>query len=175
MGPRSTSCGPAISTWSPPVPTTGARPVQVDGTSTDPAIRGLARLDLLEDAAILKVRVSNTTPAEGDFEIQLAIDGDAFGATSVTVRLGEWVRVVLSTDGSGVGKAPSHVEMLWPVGASGIALNDEWEIPIRVESPWVTSLPPVRGLSEVETDLYLDGVRVVAPGLLAQPRRHPHR
>ena len=138
-------------------------PVQVDGTSTDPAIRGLARLDLLEDAGILKVRVSNTTPAEGDFEIQLAIDGDAFGATSVTVRLGEWVRVVLSTDGSGVGKAPSHVEMLWPVGASGIALNDEWEIPIRVESPWVTSLPPVRGLSEVETDLYLDGVRVVAP------------
>ena len=138
-------------------------PVQTSGSSTAPAIRGLARLDLLEGAGVLKVLASNTTPAEGDFEIKLAIDGDAFGATANTVRLGEWVRVALSTDGSGVGDAPSHVEVLWPADTADIVLNDEWEIPFRVESPWVTSLPPVRALSEVETDIYLDGVRVTTP------------
>jgi hypothetical protein len=133
------------------------------GASTAPVVRGLARLDLLENAGVLKVKVTSTTPTEGDLEIALAVDAEAFGGTVVPVRLGDWTRVVLSTDGSGVGDPPSHVEILWPADTADLAVDDEWSIPFRVATPWVVSLPPVRALSEVETDIYLDGVRVVTP------------
>lgn len=132
-------------------------PNQLDGTTTDPIVRGLARLELIEDAQKLRVRIADTNPPEGDVSVEIAIDNDAYGASPMFVTFGQWARAILSSDGSGVGKPPSHVELLWPEGTNDLAQGNEWEIPIRVETPWVASLPGVRALPEVETELFLNG------------------
>lgn len=136
-------------------------PAQTTGTSTLPSIRGLARLDILEDIDTVRVEVVDTAPPLGDFEIAMALNTDALGPVRVPVTAGEWTRIVLSSDGTGVGEAPSHVEIKW--ADETVSVGDVFEIPVREASPWATSLPLVRGLSEVETDIYLDGLRVQTP------------
>lgn len=140
--------------WGATTQTTGAG-------STAPVIRGLSRLAVIEGNTKIRLQVTDTASAVGDFEIAVALDDDAFGAIVVPVVAGEWVRVLLSNDGTGLGTAPSHVELMW--ADASVSLNDVFEIPVRVESPWVSSLPPVRGLSEVETDVYINGIRLTSP------------
>ena len=137
-------------------------PVQIAGSSDAPYIRGLPRLDLLEGATELRVKVISTTPLEGDLEIALTTDAVAYGAANVSLFEGRWTRVVLSTDGSAAGKAPSHVELLWP-SVAGLAVDDEWSIPLGVQAPWVAALPTIDRLSEVESEIRIDGQVVAGP------------
>ncbi len=139
----------------------GAATQTTGAGSTLPQIRGLARLDVLEGVAKVRLQVTDTAPAVGDFEVAVALDDDAIGAVHVAVTANQWNRAVLSSDGSGLGAAPSHVEIRWTDGS--VAVGDVFEIPVRVASPWVSSLPTVRGLSEVETDIYIDGTRLPIP------------
>ena len=160
--------------WAGQVDLVGARtdywafPVQTSGTSMAPYLRGYPRIDLWDPldeggADVLKVRVTNNAPAVGDLEVAITRDAVPFGANVFPIVAGEWTRVRLSEDGSHIGRAPSHVEILFD-DLTGIAIGDEWEVPIRVATPWVQSLPLIDRLSEVETDVRVDGVLV--PGVI---------
>jgi hypothetical protein len=144
-------------------------PQQAAGTSPAPTLRGYPRLDLWEPpdgtvgANLLKVKVVSITPPTGDLEIAITHDAVPYGANTFILTAGKWTRTIHSTDGEGIGRAPSHVEILF-ADLTGIAVDDEWETPVRTGSPWVASLPLIDRLSEVETDVLINGE--IIPGVV---------
>jgi len=161
--------------WSGQVDLVAARtdywgfPQQTAGTSPAPYLRGYPRLDLWEPpngtvgANLLKVKVVSITPPTGDLEIAITHDAVPYGANTFILPAGKWTRTIHSTDGDGIGRAPSHVEILF-ADLTGIVVDDEWEIPVRTGSPWVASLPLIDRLSEVETDVLINGE--IIPGVI---------
>lgn len=148
-------------------------PVQSNGASTDPVFRGLPRIEVREaegtagDLEIEAMAVPGTGGA--DFDVRFTLAGETAGPNVVPIFAGEWARVNLSQadrfapGDSGYGKRPSHVEVMWPDSA-GVAVGDTWDLAKHFVGPWADALPPVKGMSTIETEVYLDGELVSERG-----------